>query len=141
MFREWGGVTFAIIVIRMMGMEGRPNISLTLLLIGNFTATTPTANEETIAVPAGSEATITHPSQHSVPGEVMVIGQGDVGQLGLGEEVLERSTPAPVVGMKESSTQVVCGGMHTVALSKEGKVSVLMADERMLEEYVYPMDV
>eukprot|EP00731_Ephydatia_muelleri_P031512 Em0023g19a len=65
---------------------------------------------------------VTHPSQHSVPGEVMVIGQGDVGQLGLGEEVLERKNPAPVVGMKESSTQVVCGGMHTVALSKEGKV-------------------
>ena len=52
----------------------------------------------------------------------MVIGQGDVGQLGLGDEVLERKNPAPVVGLKESSTQVVCGGMHTVALSKEGKV-------------------
>ena len=72
---------------------------------------------------------VTHPSQLKVAGEVMVIGQGDVGQLGLGEEVLERKNPAPVIGMKESATQVECGGMHTVALTKEGKVRVLMAGE------------
>ena len=95
-----------------------------------ITIATPTGNEETIGVPAGAiTTTITHPSHHSVGGEVMVIGQGDVGQLGLGEEVLERKNPAPVIGMKESATQVVCGGMHTVALTKEGKVRVLMAGE------------
>ena len=99
---------------------------LILLHTGSVANTTPTGSDMG-ATPtgSGSVSTIQPPSHLSATGDVMVIGQGDVGQLGLGDEVLERNTPAKVVGMKESATQVVCGGMHTVALSKEGKVRVL----------------
>ena len=47
-----------------------------------------------------------------------------MGQLGLGEDMVERKKPHPVGGALEGCiiTQVICGGMHTVALSKEGKV-------------------
>ena len=52
------------------------------------------------------------------------MGQGDMGQLGLGEEMVERKKPFPVGGALEDKkvVQVVCGGMHTVALTKEGRV-------------------
>ena len=47
-----------------------------------------------------------------------------MGQLGLGEDMVEQKKPHPVGGALEGCiiTQVICGGMHTVALSKEGKV-------------------
>ena len=52
------------------------------------------------------------------------MGQGDMGQLGLGEDIVERKKPHPVGGVLEGSEviQVVCGGMHTVVLTKDGKV-------------------
>ena len=52
------------------------------------------------------------------------MGQGDMGQLGLGEDIMERKKPHPVGGVLEGSEviQVVCGGMHTVVLTKDGKV-------------------
>jgi len=54
----------------------------------------------------------------------MMLGQGDVGQLGLGEDVMERKKPFPVGGALASKSviQVTCGGMHTVALTDEGEV-------------------
>ncbi len=56
----------------------------------------------------------------------MTFGQGDIGQLGLGEEVDERKKPSPVRGDLEGEevVQLVCGGMHTVALTHDGKVCV-----------------
>ncbi len=56
----------------------------------------------------------------------MVLGQGDMGQLGLGEDVMERKKPSPVGGDLEGKSviQVICGGMHTVALTEDGKVGV-----------------
>ena len=54
------------------------------------------------------------------------MGQGDMGQLGLGEDMLERKKPHPVGGALENYrvVQVVCGGMHTVALTEDGRVRV-----------------
>ena len=54
------------------------------------------------------------------------MGQGDTGQLGLGEDMVERKKPHPVGGALEGLRvcQVVCGGMHTVALTDEGKVVI-----------------
>ena len=54
-----------------------------------------------------------------------LICQGlDVGQLGLGEDVMERKKPFPVCRALEGKNvvQVSCGGMHTVALTDKGKV-------------------
>ena len=67
---------------------------------------------------------VQHRSHRSVGGMVLTVGQGDVGQLGLGEDVLERKFPQPVVDklQGERVVQLVCGGMHTVALTESGKV-------------------
>lgn len=67
---------------------------------------------------------VQHRSHRSVGGKVLTVGQGDVGQLGLGEDVLERKFPQLVSGklQGENVVQIVCGGMHTVALVDSGKV-------------------
>ena len=60
-----------------------------------------------------------------VAGNVMTFGQGDCGQLGLGEDMTERKKPYPVTGALEGLKifQVVCGGMHTAVLTNDGKVT------------------
>ncbi|XP_041087445.1 regulator of chromosome condensation-like [Polyodon spathula] len=64
---------------------------------------------------------VSHPSHGTVPGLVLVLGQGDVGQLGLGEDVMERKR-AVLLALPEETTQVEAGGMHTVCLSQSGSV-------------------
>lgn len=51
-------------------------------------------------------------------------GAGDVGQLGLGLDVLEKSRPA-VVKIEHEVVDICAGGMHTVCLTNQGKVSGL----------------
>ena len=54
------------------------------------------------------------------------MGQGDIGQLGLGDNILERKKPAIVPGLEgKKMIQITCGGMHTVALTNTGEVGVL----------------
>ena len=56
-------------------------------------------------------------------GQVLLFGQGDVGQLGLGESVLMRKKPALLKGLEGIGLrQVAAGGMHTVLLSDSGEV-------------------
>ncbi|CAL8247873.1 unnamed protein product [Lota lota] len=62
-----------------------------------------------------------HRSHGTETGHVLVLGQGDVGQLGLGEDILERKKPAPV-SLPEDIVQVAAGGMHTVCVSASGCV-------------------
>uniref|UniRef100_A0A672ZNV8 RCC1-like domain-containing protein n=1 Tax=Sphaeramia orbicularis TaxID=375764 RepID=A0A672ZNV8_9TELE len=64
---------------------------------------------------------VSHKSHGKEAGQVLVLGQGDVGQLGLGEDIVERKKPA-LVSLPESIVQVVAGGMHTVCLSDTGHV-------------------
>ncbi|XP_048671953.1 regulator of chromosome condensation isoform X4 [Marmota marmota marmota] len=64
---------------------------------------------------------VSHRSHNTEPGLVLTLGQGDVGQLGLGENVMERKKPA-LVPIPEDVVQVEAGGMHTVCLSKSGQV-------------------
>ncbi|ENN70867.1 regulator of chromosome condensation [Dendroctonus ponderosae] len=54
-------------------------------------------------------------------GEVLVTGSGDVGQLGLGPDVLEKSRAA-LVKLDHEIVDVYAGGMHTVCITKKGKV-------------------
>ncbi|XP_071965662.1 regulator of chromosome condensation-like [Antedon mediterranea] len=68
---------------------------------------------------------VSHPSHRVEPGVVLTIGQGDVGQLGLGEDINEKKKPGLVVFPAEAQgniVQVVAGGMHTVCLTSSGKV-------------------
>lgn len=64
---------------------------------------------------------VSHRSHALETGLVLVLGQGDVGQLGLGEDITERKKPA-LVTLPEKMVQVVAGGMHTVCLSETGNV-------------------
>lgn len=48
---------------------------------------------------------ISHPSHTTVAGVVLTVGEGDVGQLGLGPDVLERSRCA-LVSLPEDCIQV-----------------------------------
>jgi len=57
-----------------------------------------------------------------VSGSIFIFGDGDCGQLGFGEDVTERLRPAPLELEGEQVVQVVCGGMHTVALTTQGNV-------------------
>ncbi|KAJ2908888.1 hypothetical protein GGI21_002436, partial [Coemansia aciculifera] len=54
-------------------------------------------------------------------GGVFVFGNGDCGQLGLGEDMIERKKPFPVGALAgEAVVDVACGGLHTVALLASG---------------------
>jgi len=54
-------------------------------------------------------------------GYVLTVGQGDTGQLGLGEDVMEKTRPGLVETIKEA-VDAVAGGMHTAVLDMKGKV-------------------
>lgn len=60
----------------------------------------------------------------SIKGVVLVTGAGDVGQLGLGPDVLEKSRPA-AVNIEHEVVDICAGGMHTVCLTAEGKVTFI----------------
>lgn len=54
-------------------------------------------------------------------GVVLVTGAGDCGQLGLGPDVLEKNRPA-LLKTDHVVVDICAGGMHTVLLTKDGKV-------------------
>ncbi|CAC5423947.1 RCC1 [Mytilus coruscus] len=62
----------------------------------------------------------THPD-FTVPGIPLTLGEGDVGQLGLGEDIMERTRPAHVK-LDDKIVQVCAGGMHTVCLTNKGEI-------------------
>ncbi|XP_063708590.1 regulator of chromosome condensation [Culicoides brevitarsis] len=61
------------------------------------------------------------PTRPTVAGNLLVCGQGDVGQLGLGEDVMEKSRPALLPDVK-NVVDVAAGGMHSIVLTKEGEL-------------------
>ncbi|XP_052774451.1 regulator of chromosome condensation-like [Mya arenaria] len=76
---------------------------------------------ETEGGQAGKRKKVHHGSHSDVPGVVLVCGEGDVGQLGLGEDVMERGRPT-LVNIPDPIIQVCGGGMHTVCLTNKGEV-------------------
>uniref|UniRef100_A0A8D9FFW8 Regulator of chromosome condensation n=1 Tax=Cacopsylla melanoneura TaxID=428564 RepID=A0A8D9FFW8_9HEMI len=54
-------------------------------------------------------------------GVVLTCGQGDVGQLGLGPDIMEKGTFTPVPNL-DNVVEIAVGGMHTVCLTEDGKV-------------------
>lgn len=70
-----------------------------------------------------SHPRIVAPSTSRVRQRVFVFGDGDCGQLGLGEDVTEKLRPGLLeIDDTQSVLQVVCGGMHTLALMEDGTV-------------------
>lgn len=56
-------------------------------------------------------------------GVVLTCGMGDVGQLGLGEDVEEKTRPGLVPDL-ENIVAVAAGGLHSVVVDKDGKVGL-----------------
>lgn len=61
------------------------------------------------------------PSIPKQAGVVLVCGQGDVGQLGLGPDVTEKMKPFPIPNLKDV-VSIAAGGMHSICLTKNGEV-------------------
>ncbi|XP_039761735.1 regulator of chromosome condensation isoform X2 [Pararge aegeria] len=55
-------------------------------------------------------------------GSVLTCGQGDVGQLGLGEDVMETTKFRHVAALGNKIVDAYAGGMHTIALDSDGKI-------------------
>jgi regulator of chromosome condensation len=54
-------------------------------------------------------------------GAVYVVGSGDNGQLGLGEELVECARPRLLPAFGDVPVvAVACGGMHTLTLTEDG---------------------
>lgn len=54
-------------------------------------------------------------------GNVLSCGQGEVGQLGLGEDVMEKTRPALIDSLKDV-VDISAGGMHNLCLTRKGDV-------------------
>lgn len=54
-------------------------------------------------------------------GLVLTCGQNDVGQLGLGTDIEERSRPT-IVKELNNIVDISAGGMHTICVDRDGKV-------------------
>ena len=68
--------------------------------------------------------------------QLFMFGTGDCGQLGFGEDVPELPFPKQLVWKGLSFEKLVCGGMHTVAVSGDGTVwSWGVNDEGALGRY------
>ncbi|XP_078538714.1 regulator of chromosome condensation isoform X2 [Lissotriton helveticus] len=102
---------------RTVGTNARPDNTM----VAKKTVKRTLSVEERNASSEVKKTKVTHPSHGTVGGLVLTLGQGDVGQLGLGEDVMERKKPALVV-LPEKIVQVVAGGMHTVCLSETGNI-------------------
>ncbi|RLU25618.1 hypothetical protein DMN91_001775 [Ooceraea biroi] len=63
------------------------------------------------------------PDLRSLPigGVMLTFGQGDFGQLGLGEEITEKTRPAAIPTYQDIIA-ITAGGMHNVCLRKTGEV-------------------
>lgn len=61
-------------------------------------------------------------------GVALTTGTGDCGQLGLGTDIEEKTRPT-LVDIKHEIVDVCAGGMHTVCLTKEGKVITFGAND------------
>nr|XP_032815546.1 regulator of chromosome condensation-like [Petromyzon marinus]XP_032815547.1 regulator of chromosome condensation-like [Petromyzon marinus] len=94
----------------MPGKRGRPSLKREL-----------PKNENSVEHTDAKKIKVSHPSHAHSPGEVLALGEGDVGQLGLGSAVTERKRPA-LVPLSEKAVQAEAGGMHTVVLTESGQV-------------------
>jgi len=83
------------------------------------------AAEENIEKKEGSQNKVAKKELVSTDrhGIILTFGQGDVGQLGLGEDIMERKRGAPIKEVEGVKfVQVTCGGMHSVGVSSSGEV-------------------
>lgn len=70
-----------------------------------------------------SKAPLSNPLPSQTVGHVFVVGTGDCGQLGLGQDITEKNRPGIIEYLKDKQIiHVYVGGMHNMALSLTGKL-------------------
>ncbi|RKP36744.1 regulator of chromosome condensation 1/beta-lactamase-inhibitor protein II, partial [Dimargaris cristalligena] len=63
------------------------------------------------------------PVRRSDCGNVLVFGNGDCGQLGLGEDIMQRKKPYPLAALNsEQVVDIAAGGLHNMALTADGRL-------------------
>ncbi|CAH1773702.1 unnamed protein product [Owenia fusiformis] len=82
---------------------------------------TPVANKGGADSQPAKRTKIYHRSHQKLSGTVLACGEGDVGQLGMGENILDRTKPGKVA-LPSPVIQAVAGGMHTVCLLENGEI-------------------
>lgn len=83
------------------------------------------SSQNSIDEPSSKRTRQTSIEYASEAGEVLVFGSGDTGQLGLGDSMLTRKRPMPLKVLDDKNiVDVACGGMHSIAITKEGEVSL-----------------
>ena len=68
-------------------------------------------------------------ARNTVPGAVLTVGEGDTGQLGLGPDTMDCKRVKLVPRLERDVVDVYAGGMHTLCLTKDGKVGCETASE------------
>ncbi|KAI9302721.1 regulator of chromosome condensation 1/beta-lactamase-inhibitor protein II [Cunninghamella echinulata] len=81
------------------------------------------SSQNSIDEPSSKRTRQTSIEYASEAGEVLVFGSGDTGQLGLGDSMLTRKRPMPLKVLDDKNiVDVACGGMHSIAITKEGEL-------------------
>ena len=78
-------------------------------------------NPSSTAASAVPETVLEVPSIEK--GVVLAVGMGDVGQLGLGPDVEEKTRVALVPDLPENIVTIAAGGLHSICSDKKGDVS------------------
>ncbi|KAI8871740.1 RCC1/BLIP-II [Ramicandelaber brevisporus] len=61
--------------------------------------------------------------RRTTEGHVLVVGSGELGQLGLGEDITERRFPFPLKDLSEKHViDIASGGIHNLVLTDSGKI-------------------
>ncbi|KAI9179596.1 hypothetical protein H9P43_004924 [Blastocladiella emersonii ATCC 22665] len=103
--------------------SSRATAAATMASSATPTARTPRAASKPRAPPKVIEGDFATPARAEQSGMLFVMGNGDGGQLGLGPNRKDAYKPYPVAALKEEPVvDVVAGGMHTLALTKNGTV-------------------
>ena len=83
-------------------------------------------------------------------GQIMCVGEGNTGQLGLGEDMTSRKKPYPIKALEDKSIKIIsAGGMHSACITDDHKIYTFGCnDEGALgrkcngdEEEFIPMEV
>lgn len=62
------------------------------------------------------------PTRWNIPGLVLAMGSSDVGQLGLGPDLMEVSRAKRVDLGGDKVVQISAGGMHSLCVTPQGEV-------------------
>lgn len=105
-----------------MGRNKRKNVPASTSASKESVASGPPTAKKAKA--SGSAETVLLPiaPRNTLSGAVLTVGEGDTGQLGLGPDLMDCKRLKLVQSLADDVIDVYAGGMHTLCLTKDGKV-------------------